>query len=128
MGARHGGVVWICRARKFRAFASALRFRAFAPKLRKFRAFAHPGRAARRRARERVKLREVGEHDGRQRYAIASRCPGVGGERLRTTGSRGEVEAPTPLTTSPEGRAALLAYVLTKKGKSAAKYVPADWS
>ena len=33
--ATHGCVVWICTARKFRAFAPASRFRAFAAKLRK---------------------------------------------------------------------------------------------
>ena len=43
------------------------------------------------------------------------------------TGRRGEVEAPTPLIATAEGRAALKVYVRTKKGKSAAKYVPADW-
>ena len=32
----------------------------------------------------RVKLSESGEHEGRQRYTIALRCPGVGGEPLRT--------------------------------------------
>ena len=38
MGARPGGVVWICAAPTFRAFAPAVRFRAFAPKSGKFRA------------------------------------------------------------------------------------------
>ena len=36
---KHGWVVWICRARKFRAFADALRFRAFAHIFGKCRAF-----------------------------------------------------------------------------------------
>ena len=43
------------------------------------------------------------------------------------TGKRGEVEAPTILTRTAEGRAAVLRYVRTKKGKSAAKYVPENW-
>lgn len=40
---------------------------------------------------------------------------------------RGEVEAPTALMTGVEGREALLRYVATRKGKGAAKYVPAEW-
>ena len=43
------------------------------------------------------------------------------------TGRRGEVEAPTPLMATAEGRAALKAYVQTRKGRSAVKYVPLDW-
>ena len=38
-----------------------------------------------------------------------------------------KVEAPGPLISTAEGRAALLRYVRTKKGKSAAKYVPSGW-
>ena len=41
------------------------------------------------------------------------------------TGRRGEVEAPTILIRTAEGRAALLRYAATKKGKSVAKYLPA---
>ena len=37
-----------------------------------------------------------------------------------STGRRGEVEAPTPLIETAEGRAALVAYVRTKKGKAVA--------
>ena len=36
----HGWVVWICKARTFRVFTPTARFRAFAPKIGKFRAFA----------------------------------------------------------------------------------------
>ena len=43
-----------------------------------------------------------------------------------TTGQGGAVEAPTPLLETAEGRAALLRYVKTKKGQSAAKYVPSE--
>ena len=43
-----------------------------------------------------------------------------------TTGKGGAVEAPTPLLETAEGRAALLRYVKTKKGQSAAKYVPSE--
>ena len=43
------------------------------------------------------------------------------------TGKRGEVEAPTILINTAEGQAAVLRYVRTKKGKSAAKYVPESW-
>ena len=37
------------------------------------------------------------------------------------------MEAPTVLMETAEGRAALLRYVATKKGKSATKYVPSEW-
>ena len=43
------------------------------------------------------------------------------------TGRRGEVEAPTVLIETAEGRAALLRYVATKKGNSVAKYLPAQF-
>ena len=38
-----------------------------------------------------------------------------------------EVEAPTILIRTAEGRAALLRYAATKKGKSVAKYLPAQF-
>ena len=43
-----------------------------------------------------------------------------------TTGKGGAVEAPSSLLQTAEGRAALLRYVKTKKGQSAAKYVPSE--
>ena len=43
------------------------------------------------------------------------------------TGGCGEVEAPTVLIETAEGRAALLRYAATKKGKSIVKYLPAQF-